>query len=445
MDIRIKHSAFFKILSHALLFLFAIGVLYPWVAVMAQSWGQWSVAEFLSMPVLSVVRFSLKLIAATLLGSGLLAMMLVGIAHLSASRSQFFGKNALVRVWSIPNHFPAMLVAMIMLQLLGHSGVLTGILKTTLSFSFQMIVIAQVWINGMWLAAQWLEAQSKLDRRYLEVAQLLGANRYQVFLRVVIPSLKSLILKSLFYVYLQALFSFALVLWLGKGPPEENLPLALYTVFKSSGYQMKVLWPYLSWLFLLAWIPWLLVERYGRSPGFTQEGPLDLSTSRGPGQMSLTNLKNLVSFGLLSAGVILPMMVFLGRTSLQKSYRFFLDPDVQAMLQVQWMLSVSTVIWLVALTLSLYFLISGDFFKKILLSLLNATPAMCLGLVVWPWVMPYQSRSVFPWAVLVSFFQAWIFLPYAYRLLEMMVLHRDRERLESARLLGASAWQAWWW
>ncbi len=148
----------------------------------------------------------------------------------------FRGKSLVMAVVTIPFVLPTVVVAVAFSALLGPSGIANSALlqlpgveaaPIDLSNSIWLILAAHVFYNvalaSRIIAASW----TTIDPRIGEAAAILGAGRFERFVRVTLPQLRAAILAAGSLVFLFCFTSFGVILILG-GPHYSTIETEIY-------------------------------------------------------------------------------------------------------------------------------------------------------------------------------------------------------------------------
>jgi len=120
---------------------------------------------------------------------------------------------------SLPLVFPPIATGFILLMLLGRRGPLGQVLAEGLGleviFSFWALVVA-AFITGLPLMVKPIQAAFREEiQRLVELAQVLGRSRRQIFLQVVLPNIRRSVTAGLFLAILRSLGEVGVSLMLG--------------------------------------------------------------------------------------------------------------------------------------------------------------------------------------------------------------------------------------
>ncbi|HZX19396.1 MAG TPA: iron ABC transporter permease [archaeon] len=160
--------------------------------------------------------------------------LLVGIpaAYLIA-RKDFPGKKIVKAISLVPFVFPSVLVVLAFVILLGNNGWVNSILKNLFGFHIQFlygflgIILAHVFFNFPIVMRFVSSSWENLDVKMKESAKTLGANNFDVFLRITLPQLLPSIIASASLVFIFCFTSFAIITTLG-GLQFSTLEVEIY-------------------------------------------------------------------------------------------------------------------------------------------------------------------------------------------------------------------------
>jgi molybdate transport system permease protein len=154
------------------------------------------------------------------MGLGTALLVLVGIplgAWLGRSNSRL--SRAIDFIVGLPLVFPPIATGFLLLLFLGRRGPVGSWLDEVwgvhIIFSFSALVIA-VLITGLPLMVKPVQAAFRNEtRRLSELAQVLGKNPWEIFLRVILPNIRRSVLTGLFLAVLRGLGEVGVTLMLG--------------------------------------------------------------------------------------------------------------------------------------------------------------------------------------------------------------------------------------
>ena len=168
-------------------------------------------------------------------GLATLLSFVVGLAmaYLLARR-EFFGKNLIEAIVTLPLILPPTVLGYYLLVLIGRQGFIGSFFKNylhiNLVFTWQAAVIAaSVASIPLFIRSAQVSLES-IDRNLINVARTLGKNEWQIFWRVSVPLAWRGILSGLVLAFARALGDFGATLMVAGNIPgkTQTMPLALY-------------------------------------------------------------------------------------------------------------------------------------------------------------------------------------------------------------------------
>lgn len=158
--------------------------------------------------------------------------------------NRFAGKSLLEALIYLPMALPPTVIGFYLIIVMGPKGfvgktwsLLTG---GSLLFTFIGITIASI-IYSIPFAVQPMKAAfSKIDRRLLESAYVLGLSKRATFFRVIIPNSISGIAAAAILVFLHSIGAFGVLLMVGGSIPGETkvASIAIYEAVEMMNYQV---------------------------------------------------------------------------------------------------------------------------------------------------------------------------------------------------------------
>jgi len=224
---------FIKALLALPLAFLAVFFFYPAALVFLQAAGFLANADF--AVIFSSQRFFWNSLVQAFLST--IAAFAIGFpAAYIFAKHDFAGKKLLKAMTLVPFVFPAILVAIFFVLVLGYNGIVNRILMSAFGFSdppikilysLAGIVLAHAFYNfGVFVrfvSGAWEGLQEKQEN----AAQTLGATPWQVFFHVTLPELFPSILAAASIVFVYSFMSFAVVLTLG-GVEYSNLETGIF-------------------------------------------------------------------------------------------------------------------------------------------------------------------------------------------------------------------------
>jgi molybdate transport system permease protein len=207
---------------------------------------------------------SLKLATVT---TGVLVVLAAPVAYAMAY-SRFRGKALLEALVTLPMVLPPTVLGYFLIIFMGPKGMVGQVWESvfgeSLLFTFSGIAIASM-MYSIPFAVQPLKASfSKIDRRLLENAYVLGASRFKTFFRVIVPNSIGGIAAAVILVFLHTLGAFGVLLMIGGSIPGETkvASIAIFEAVETMNYReagiMALSFLPISYVFLL------LMNRFNR-------------------------------------------------------------------------------------------------------------------------------------------------------------------------------------
>ncbi|MBB3103404.1 molybdate ABC transporter permease subunit [Azomonas macrocytogenes] len=155
-------------------------------------------------------------VALTTLGIHLILGLLLGYA---LSRPRWFGRELVDLLVTLPLMFPPVATGFLLLMLLGRRGPVGGWLgtywNTEVVFSFSGVLIASV-VAGLPLVVKPVQsALENVSGRLAEAARVLGKNEWQIFLRVLLPNIRRILITGLLLALGRSLGEVGITLMIG--------------------------------------------------------------------------------------------------------------------------------------------------------------------------------------------------------------------------------------
>ncbi len=218
---------------------FSLLVLIPLIALFAFSVKlEWSkfIAIITDAQVISALRFSLF----TALTAAFINLIFGFIVAWSLARYEFFGKRVLEALIDIPFALPTAVAGIAIAFLLSSNGIIgRAFLALGVDLqgrSFLAVVVALVFV-GIPFVIRTLEPVIKdLDKESLEAAGSLGANFYQSFYLIILPSLLPSALIGFALAFARGLGEYGSVIFVSNNIPFESEILPLLIVKKLDSF-----------------------------------------------------------------------------------------------------------------------------------------------------------------------------------------------------------------
>jgi molybdate transport system permease protein len=156
---------------------------------------------------------------------------------------RFPGKSLLEAFIYLPMALPPTAIGFYLLMVMGPKGFvgkawgfLTG---DSLLFTFIGITIASIVYSVPFAVSPMKAAFSKIDRRLLDAAYVLGLSKRAAFLRVIIPNSLGGIAAAAILVFLHSIGAFGVLLMVGGSIPGETkvASIAIYEAVETMNYQ----------------------------------------------------------------------------------------------------------------------------------------------------------------------------------------------------------------
>jgi len=221
-----------NIISALFIPLFFLLVIYPVLALLGHVNGAGILKTFHDILFWQSVK---NTIGAAFIASGLCLVMAIGFGyyHLFAKDSYLY--RILYRIANFINDLPAALphtVAGLALLLAFGRNVLGFVSDTGLAFTKVSVVLAMFFVSYP-LAARAISAGvDKIEPEVIDVARTLGDTPGKVYLRIVIPSLRTAMFSSFGLAFARSISEFAAVLMFGGNVPGDTQVLASYVFTK---------------------------------------------------------------------------------------------------------------------------------------------------------------------------------------------------------------------
>ena len=169
-----------------------------------------------------------RVVAFTLKQAFLSTLLSVAIAlpvALALARRQFFGREALLKIFSVPLALPAIVAILGILGVYGNSGPFGGLFSI---YGLTGILLAHVFFNMPLAVRLMLTRLEAMPAENFRLAAQLNFTTAQVFRFIEWPQLASAITGISSLIFLLCTASFAVVLILGGGPQATTLEVAIY-------------------------------------------------------------------------------------------------------------------------------------------------------------------------------------------------------------------------
>lgn len=214
----------------AAFFLLPLGNLF----VVAAS-GKEGIAEYWSF--LTTPRYLRVLISTIALAISVtfVTLIIATIAGLFLERNQFFGRNLLVSLLTMPLVFPGVVVGFLVIMLAGRTGLLGDVTsylfgdRVVLAYSLAGLFIGYVYFSIPRVILTIMAASEKLDPALEEAARSLGAPPWRIVANVILPELMPALIASGAIAFATAMGAFGTAFTLATDI--DVLPMTIYTEF----------------------------------------------------------------------------------------------------------------------------------------------------------------------------------------------------------------------
>ncbi|MBY0470797.1 ABC transporter permease subunit [bacterium] len=401
------------------------------------------VGKFFDPSILSLVKVTAAQASWSTALSGVVGLFL-GVACSRQRRLQL--------LLALPFAISSTVVAYTVMAWFGRKGFLPSFFGIQLPWLFSMkaVVLAHVLLNAPWIGFLVAGAMGEVPRREMEAARTLGAKPAQVGLHIVWSHIVEAWASGLVQVFALCVMSFAIVLILGGGPPNETLEVSIYTHIRYGALDLGGAVASALWQLVLTLTPWLLLLFYWNRTGVRQLrrelAPLSLNVSR------KFHFWDWIAAGAVALFFIPYLWIFIQTESSKSFTEFLFGENTWAewvpSFQVSLKLALSSAVITVAVALS--GVVSGILFPRlekwsaVLLSFPGGVSTLVLALGFWlaysRWVDPFEGS----WLA-IAILQATVFLPIALRIFRPIASAVQFHRIDAARSLGASPLRAIRW
>ncbi len=384
---------------------------------------------------------------------------------------RFPGKAFLRVVTMLPFILPTVVVAVGFSALLGPNGWVNLALMQLFHLSsppvqfintFGAILLANVFYNSTIVIRVVGDAWGRLDPHLAQVAQSLGASRWQVFREVTFPLLRPVILAALLLVFIFDFTSFGVVLLLG-GPRFQTLEVAIY--IQSLQFLNLQLAGILSLIQLLCTLAMTVVYARLGGEAFIPMAVGDRSSSGRPLRQRWEKVIVVVYLLFLSFLLIAPLvalvlhsvvdlqapggpgftLAYYQELFINRQESFFYVPPILAARNSLVFAAATVVISLTLGLLASYALrhrsIANRLLDPLLMLPLGASPVtLGLGFIVAFNAPPFDLRTL---PILLPIAYSLVALPFVVRTLLPALASIPEHLRQSAAVLGASPWRVW--
>lgn len=186
--------------------------------------------------ILSLLKFTLfQAFLSTVLSIMIGGLLAWSLAH----QSRFFGRKALVAIFSSSLVLPTLVVVFGLISIYGRNGWINTLFTSLFDYSFGTylyglfgILLAHVYLNASFASRSLLHAFESIPREKYKLAKSLNFSTSERFLYVEFPAIKGTLLSIAATIFLLCFTSFAIVLVLGGNPSFNTLEVAIYEAVK---------------------------------------------------------------------------------------------------------------------------------------------------------------------------------------------------------------------
>jgi sulfate transport system permease protein len=158
------------------------------------------------------------------------------------TRYRFYGKRVIDALIDLPFAIPTAVAGIALAQIFSPRGIIGSFLKhfgIDLSYSKTGIVIAMVFIGLPFVVRTVQPVIQELDKELEEAASSLGANFYQIFGRVIFPSLLPALLTGFALAFARGLGEYGSIIFISSNMPYETEIVPLLIVKKLLGFDYR--------------------------------------------------------------------------------------------------------------------------------------------------------------------------------------------------------------
>jgi sulfate transport system permease protein len=189
--------------------------------------------EALSNP---AALFSLRLSLATSSVATLCNVVFGVLAAYIMNKYEFRGDSALMIIISLPTAIPTAVAGFALLLLWGRNGLVGQFLEQTdvrIMFTTAAIILANIFVTFPLAFGVIKPALDNLDVSYEDAAETIGANRWQTFRYVVLPSLRGAIITGALLTFARSIGEFGSTIMVSGNlaMKTQTAPLYIYTKF----------------------------------------------------------------------------------------------------------------------------------------------------------------------------------------------------------------------
>lgn len=160
------------------------------------------------------------------------------IAAYVMSKYNFKGSSALMIIISLPTAIPTAVAGVALLLVWGRSGIFGSLLEYTdyqVMFTTAAIILANIFVTFPLAFGVIKPALDNLDPSFEAAAETMGANRWQTFLYVVLPSLRGAIITGALLTFARSIGEFGSTIMVsGNKARTMTAPLYIYAKFNEA-------------------------------------------------------------------------------------------------------------------------------------------------------------------------------------------------------------------
>ncbi len=214
--------------SAALLFV-ALLVIGPLVAL----WLRADTSTSLTSTDWAAVRFTLF---QAILSATISVLLAIPVARALARRN-FRGRSVLVTLLGAPFLLPVIVAIFGLLAIWGRSGIVSQILQSLGAerlniYGLTGVLLAHVFFNLPLVTRLILQGWGRIPVEHFRLSAQIGMTPKDIFLRLEMPMLRSILPGAFLLVFLLCVTSFAVALTLGGGPKATTIELAIYQALR---------------------------------------------------------------------------------------------------------------------------------------------------------------------------------------------------------------------
>jgi sulfate transport system permease protein len=149
------------------------------------------------------------------------------------TRYRFFGKKFLDALIDLPFAIPTAVAGISLATIFSANGIIGGVLQkfgVEIAYSKTGIVIALIFIGFPFVVRTVQPVIEELDKELEEAASSLGANYYQIFARVIFPSLFPALLTGFTLAFARGLGEYGSIIFISSNMPYESEIVPLLVV-----------------------------------------------------------------------------------------------------------------------------------------------------------------------------------------------------------------------